>query len=56
MSFLYLPIDAAKPLPWFVAAVLLLGGFWVFRRTWDVVAGAWNDAMAAVAVRAERTA
>jgi branched-chain amino acid transport system permease protein len=56
MSFLYLPIDAAKPFAWFVAAVLLLGGFWVFRRTWGVVAGAWNDAMVAAAAGAERTA
>jgi branched-chain amino acid transport system permease protein len=56
MSFLYVPIDAAKPAPWAVAAVLLFGGFWVFRRTWGVVANAWNHAVAAAAVRAGRSA
>lgn len=55
MSFLYVPIDAAKPLPWLVAALLLLGGFWAFRRSCAVVANAWNDAVAAAAVHAERT-
>jgi branched-chain amino acid transport system permease protein len=54
MSFLHVPIDAAKPFPWLVAAVLLLGGFWVFRGSWGVVANAWNDALAAAAVGAER--
>jgi branched-chain amino acid transport system permease protein len=54
MSFLHVPIDAAKPFPWLVAAVLLLGGFWAFRRSWGVVANAWNDALAAAAVGAER--
>jgi len=54
MSFLHLPIDAAKPFPWLLAAVLLLGGFWAFRRSWGVVANAWNDALAAATVGAER--
>lgn len=49
MSFFHVPIDAAKPGPWLVAAILIFGGFWLFRRTWAVVANAWNDAMAAVA-------
>jgi branched-chain amino acid transport system permease protein len=56
MSFLYVPIDAAKPAPWAVAAVLLFGGFWVFRRTWGVVANAWDNAVVAAAVRAGRSA
>jgi len=54
MSFLHAPVDAAKPFPWLLAAVLLLGGFWAFRRSWGVVANAWNDALAAAAVGAER--
>ena len=54
MSFLHVPIDAAKPFPWLLAAVLLLGGFWVFHRSWGVVANAWNDALAAATVGAER--
>jgi len=45
MTFLRVPFDAAGPLPWLVAAVLLVGGFWAFRRTWLVVADAWNDAI-----------
>jgi len=45
MVFLTVPFDAAGPLPWVIAAVLLVGGFWAFRRTWPVVADAWNDAL-----------
>jgi branched-chain amino acid transport system permease protein len=45
MMFLTVPFDAAGPLPWVVAAVLLVGGFWAFRSTWPVVADAWNDAL-----------
>jgi branched-chain amino acid transport system permease protein len=56
MSFLYVPIDAAKPLPWIVAATLLVGGFWLFRRSWTLVANAWNSATAAAAGRRERSA
>ncbi len=29
-----------------VAALLAGGGFWLFRRSWPVVAGAWSDALA----------
>jgi branched-chain amino acid transport system permease protein len=49
MSFLYVPIDAARPLPWLVAATLLVGGFWLSRRSWTLVANAWNNATAAAA-------
>ena len=47
MSFLHVPLDAARPVPWVVAAGLAVGGFWLFRRSWPVVANAWNDAMVA---------
>jgi branched-chain amino acid transport system permease protein len=52
MTFLRVPFDAAGPLPWVVAAVLLVGGFWVFRRTWPVVADAWSDALGQARTRA----
>jgi branched-chain amino acid transport system permease protein len=45
MTFLTVPFDAAGPLPWVIAAVLLVGGFWAFRSSWPVVADAWNDAL-----------
>ena len=36
--------DAASPLIWATAAVLLFGGYLVARRTWARVGQAWNDA------------
>jgi branched-chain amino acid transport system permease protein len=36
--------DAASPLIWATAAVLLIGGFLVARQTWTRVAQAWDDA------------
>ena len=47
MSFLHVPLDARTIPPWVVAALLGGGGFWLFRRSWPIVAGAWNDANAA---------
>lgn len=44
MSFFGVPLDAAAPVPWIVAAVLLVGGFYLFRRTWPFVADAWQAA------------
>jgi len=46
MSFLSVPLDAAAPVPWIVAAVLLVGGLYLFRRTWPFVADAWQHAHA----------
>ncbi len=46
MSYLHVPLDARSPLPWLVAALLGAGGFWLFRRTWPVVANAWSAALA----------
>jgi branched-chain amino acid transport system permease protein len=37
--------DAASPLLWALAAVLLIGGFLVARKTWSLVAHAWDDAL-----------
>jgi branched-chain amino acid transport system permease protein len=38
------PFDAASPVVWAVAAVLMVGGFLVARKTWQRVAGAWDVA------------
>jgi branched-chain amino acid transport system permease protein len=47
MNFLHVPLYADTVMPWIVAAVLAVGGFWLFRRTWPIVANAWNNALAA---------
>jgi branched-chain amino acid transport system permease protein len=46
MSFLHVPFDAGTLPPWAAASVLVIGGFWLFRRSWPAVAEAWNDALA----------
>jgi branched-chain amino acid transport system permease protein len=51
MSFLHVRIDAASPWPWLAAAALLIGGFWLCRRSFAVVQGAWGDAMTAAGLR-----
>ena len=38
-------VDAGSPWPWIAAVVLLAVGFHVFRKTWAIVAGAWNRAI-----------
>jgi branched-chain amino acid transport system permease protein len=47
MSFLGVPLDAARPLPWVAAAALTAGGFLAYRRTWPVVGNAWQAALGA---------
>ena len=37
--------DASSPLTWSLAAVLIVGGFWLARRSWTRVAEAWDDAL-----------
>ena len=36
--------DAASPYIWAMAAILLIGGFLVARKTWTMVGHAWDDA------------
>jgi branched-chain amino acid transport system permease protein len=36
--------DAASPYVWALAAVLLIGGFLVARKTWSRVGHAWDSA------------
>lgn len=43
--------DVLTVWPWLVAALMLGGGFWLFRRTWPTVADAWNDARLAARER-----
>ena len=38
------PFDSTSPLTWGVAAVLVVGGFFVARVTWRLVAEAWDRA------------
>ena len=42
-----LPLDASKPVIWLLALVLLIGGFIAARKTWTIVARAWDEAMTA---------
>jgi branched-chain amino acid transport system permease protein len=42
-------MNTATPWPWLAAAVLLVGGFFGFRRTWPWVARAWERAAAEAA-------
>ena len=39
--------DAASPSIWAMAVILLIGGFWVARRTWTMVGHAWDGATSA---------
>jgi len=40
------PFDAASPYIWATAAILLIGGFLVARKTWSLVGHAWDEATA----------
>jgi hypothetical protein len=44
MRLVWITVDAATPWPWIGAIALLAGGFHVFRKTWPMVAAAWNRA------------
>ena len=39
--------DAASPSIWAMSVILLIGGFWVARRTWTRVGHAWDSATGA---------
>jgi branched-chain amino acid transport system permease protein len=45
-SVFHVALDSARVMPWVTAAVLLCGGFWLFRMTWPVVGAAWHEAFA----------
>jgi branched-chain amino acid transport system permease protein len=40
-------LDTGRPVAWLVAAVLAVGGAIAARRTWTIVARAWDQAMTA---------
>ncbi|MGO8915257.1 MAG: branched-chain amino acid ABC transporter permease [Stellaceae bacterium] len=44
--FLYQPVDAKSAAPWIVAALLVIGGFWLFRRARPMVGDAFGEALA----------
>jgi branched-chain amino acid transport system permease protein len=44
MMFLSVPLSADQPVAWLSAAILAIGGFVLFRRTWPVIAAAWATA------------
>ena len=44
MRFAWITVDAASAWPWIVAAALLAGGSYLFRKSWPIVAAAWNRA------------
>ena len=39
-----IPFDASSPVTWVVAAVLIIAGFLLARKTWTRVGQAWDDA------------
>lgn len=46
MRFLYLPLSAASPLPWIIAAALFAGGGWLFLRAMRLAISAYGEAIA----------
>jgi branched-chain amino acid transport system permease protein len=48
MAFLSIPVDAARPWPWVVAGVLVVGGGFLLGRSFAVVRNAWGNAMAPI--------
>ncbi|HVV41088.1 MAG TPA: branched-chain amino acid ABC transporter permease [Nitrobacter sp.] len=46
-----IPFDTVAPLTWFVAAVLIVGGFLIARVTWRRIAAAWDRASTAARER-----
>jgi branched-chain amino acid transport system permease protein len=39
-----IPFDAASPFVWGISLVLMIGGYFIARRTWIWVGSAWNEA------------
>jgi branched-chain amino acid transport system permease protein len=46
ISLFHLTLNTTSVLPWFAAAVLIGGGFFLFRLTWPIVDGVWHNALA----------
>jgi branched-chain amino acid transport system permease protein len=44
ISLLHVALNTTSATPWVVAAVLVAGGFFLFRLTWPLVGAAWHDA------------
>jgi branched-chain amino acid transport system permease protein len=44
MKLFWVGIDTATPWPWAIALLLAVGGFYVFRKTWRLVAASWQRA------------
>jgi branched-chain amino acid transport system permease protein len=53
MVFCYVPFNANAPLPWLIAAVLLAGGLWLFRRAARATGRVYADVLAAALARRE---
>ncbi|HVO89859.1 MAG TPA: branched-chain amino acid ABC transporter permease, partial [Casimicrobiaceae bacterium] len=51
MAILGVGVDAAKAWPWIAAVATLVVGFVVFRRTWPIVARAWDAVQQQVAAK-----
>ena len=39
-------LNTTSVLPWLAAAVLIAGGFFLFRLTWPLVDSVWHNALA----------
>ena len=46
ISLFHLTLNTTSALPWLAAAVLIGGGFFLFRLTWPLVDGVWHNALA----------
>jgi branched-chain amino acid transport system permease protein len=44
ISLVHVALNTTSATPWVVAAVLVAGGFFLFRLTWPLVGAAWHDA------------
>jgi branched-chain amino acid transport system permease protein len=46
ISLFHFTLNTTSALPWLAAAVLIGGGFFLFRLTWPIVDGVWHNALA----------
>jgi len=46
ISLFHFMLNTTSALPWLAAAVLIGGGFFLFRLTWPLVDGVWHNALA----------